>query len=55
MLLEKTRAMLSDANLPETYWLEALNYAVLLHNISPSKSLGTTPTEEYTGTKLDIS
>jgi transposase InsO family protein len=54
-LLDKTRAMLSDANLPESYWLEALNYAVLLHNVSPSKFLGTTPTEEYTGTKPDIS
>jgi len=47
--------MLSDADLPKSYWLEALNYAVLLHNVSPSKSLGTTPTEEYTGTKPDVS
>jgi transposase InsO family protein len=47
MLLDKTRAMLSDANLPKSYWLEALNYTVLLHNVSPSKSLGMTPTEEY--------
>jgi len=54
-LLDKTRAMLSDANLPKSYWLEALNYAVLLHNVSLSKSIGTTPTEEYTGTKPDIS
>jgi hypothetical protein len=55
MLLNKTHAMLSDANLPKTYWLEALNYAMLLHNVSPSKSLGTTPTEEYTGIKPDVS
>jgi hypothetical protein len=55
MLLKKTWAMLSNANLPESYWLKALNYAVLLHNVSPSKSLGTTPTEEYTGIKLDVS
>jgi hypothetical protein len=54
-LLDKTRAMLSNADLPKSYWLEALNYAVLLHNVSPSKSLGTTPTEEYTGTKPDVS
>jgi hypothetical protein len=47
--------MLSDASFPKSYWLEALNYAMLLHNISPSKSLGTTLTEEYTGIKLDIS
>jgi hypothetical protein len=50
-----TRAMLSDANLPMSYWLEALRYTVVLHNVSPSKSLGTTPTEEYTGMKPDIS
>jgi hypothetical protein len=54
-LLNKTCVMLSDANLPKSYWLEALNYTVLLHNVSPSKSLGTTPTEEYTGTKPDVS
>jgi hypothetical protein len=54
-LLEKTHAMLSDANLHKSYWLKALNYAVLLHNVSPLKSLGSTPTEEYTGIKLDIS
>ena len=53
-LLDKTRAMLSDANLPKSYWLEALCYAVVLHNVSPSKSLGTTPTEEYTGMKPDV-
>jgi len=47
--------MLSDANLPKSYWLEALRYAVILHNVSPSKSLGTTPTEEYTGMKPDVS
>jgi hypothetical protein len=54
-LLEKTQAMLSDAKLPKLYWLEALNYAILLHNVSPSKALGTTLTEEYTGTKPDVS
>ena len=54
-LLNKTCAMLSDADLPKSYWLEALHYAILLHNVSPSKSLGTTPTKEYTGMKLDVS
>jgi len=47
--------MLSDANLPKSYWLEALNYAVHLHNISLSKALATTPTEAYSSTKLDVS
>ena len=54
-LLDKTHAMLSDANLPKSYWLEALRYAIVLHNVSPSKSLGTTLTEEYTGMKPDVS
>jgi hypothetical protein len=54
-LLDKTRAMLSNTDLSKSYWLEALNYAILLHNVSPSKSLGTTLTEEYTGTKPDVS
>jgi hypothetical protein len=54
-LLDKTRAMLSDANLPKSYWLEALNYAVHLHNISPSNALTTMPTEAYSGTKPDVS
>jgi len=55
MLLDKARAMLADANLPKSYWLEALNYAIFLYNLSPSCSVSTTPSELYTGTKLDVS
>jgi transposase InsO family protein len=54
-LLDKTQAMLLDANLPKSYWLEALNYAVHLHNVLLSKALATMPTKAYSGTKLDIS
>jgi len=54
MLLDKARAMLADANLPKSYWLEAVNYATLLHNLSPSCSISTTPSELYTGTKPDV-
>jgi hypothetical protein len=56
-LLDKTRAMLINANLPDSYWLEALNHATLLHNVSPTHSLPSniTPAEAYTGTKLDVS
>jgi hypothetical protein len=43
--------MLADAQLPKLYWLEALNYATLLHNISPSHSIPTTPSELYMGMK----
>jgi len=55
MLLDKSRTMLADAKLPKSYWLEALNYAMLLHNLSPSCSTTTTPSEAYTGTKPDVS
>ena len=47
--------MLANANLPKSYWLEAINYATLLHNLSPSCSVSMTPSKLYTGTKLDIS
>ena len=55
LTLDKSRTMLADANLPKSYWLEALNYATLLHNLSPSCSIATTPSEAYTGMKLDVS
>jgi hypothetical protein len=54
-LLDKVRTMLADANLPKSYWLEVLNYATLLHNVSPSCSIPTTPSEAYMGTKPDVS
>jgi len=55
MLLDKSHAMLADAKLPKSYWLEALNYTMLLHKLSPSRSTTTTPSEAYTGTKPDVS
>ena len=54
-LLDKAHTMLADAQLPKSYWLEALNYATFLHNISSSHSITTTPTKAYTGTKPDVS
>jgi len=47
--------MLADTNLPKSYWLEALNYATYLHNLSPSCSVSSTPALQYTGNILDIS
>jgi hypothetical protein len=47
--------MLTDAKLPKSYWLEALNYATHLHNLSPSRSVSSTPTLQYTGNILDVS
>jgi hypothetical protein len=54
-LLDKSRAMLTEAQLPKSYWLEALNYATFLHNVSSSRSVTTTPTKVYTGMKPDVS
>jgi len=54
-LLDKARAMLADTNLPKSYWLEAINYATFLHNLSPSCSVTTSPSELYTRTKPDVS
>ena len=54
-LLDKSHAMLANTNLPKSYWLEALNYTTFLHNLSPSHSITTTPSEAYTGTKPDVS
>jgi len=54
-LLDRVRAMLSDVTLPDSYWLEALNYAIHLHNVSPTITLPMTPMEAYSGTKPDIS
>jgi len=54
-LLNRTRAMLADAALPKSYWLEALNYATHLHNLSPSHSVSSTPTQQYMGNVPDVS
>ena len=54
-LLDRVQAMLSDVTLPDSYWLEALNYAIHLHNVSPTITLPMTPMEAYSGTKPDIS
>ena len=53
-LLDKVRAMLTNADLLKPYWLEALNYVTLLHNVSPSRSIPTTLSKVYMGMKLDI-
>jgi gag-polypeptide of LTR copia-type/GAG-pre-integrase domain/Integrase core domain/C2H2 zinc-finger len=45
-LVERVQTMLIDADLPESYWEYALQYTVLLHNISPSCSLDQATPEE---------
>jgi len=45
-LNSRTRSMLIDANLPITFWAEAINTAVYLHHRSPSSALeGNSPLE----------
>ncbi|HEX4706357.1 MAG TPA: reverse transcriptase domain-containing protein, partial [Candidatus Udaeobacter sp.] len=55
-LLDKVRTMLYDSSLPPSYWYHALEYAVLLHNISPTQALpDVTPAEAWSGNKPDVS
>ena len=55
-LVEWVRTMLIDTSLPDGYWWDTLQYAVLLHNISPSRSLSDcTPEEAWSGNKPDVS
>lgn len=55
-LLDTTRCLLMDANLPDQYWAEAVNTGNYLRNRMPAKSLnGKTPYEEWTGNAPDVS
>ena len=55
-LLDKVRAMLLDADLPESYWYDALTYDTHLHNVSPTHALeDMTPEEAWSGNKPDVS
>jgi len=47
--------MLANTKLPKSYWLEALNYATHLPNLSPSHSISSTPTLQYMGNIPDVS
>jgi len=46
MLLEQVRMMLTDADLLDSYWWDTLQYAALLHNMSPTRSLDNSTPEE---------
>jgi transposase InsO family protein len=45
-LLNNVRAMLADADLPNTFWFEDLTYAAHLHNLSPPRALENMTPEE---------
>src|SRR5258707_370804 len=48
--------MLSDTDLPESYWYDALEYAALIHNVTPTRALdNTTPDEAWSGNKPNVS
>lgn len=51
-IVEKARCMIFDANLDLNFWAEAVNTAVYLINISPTKALkDITPNEAWSGIK----
>jgi transposase InsO family protein len=51
-LVEKTRAMLLDARLPQSFWAEALSTANYLRNRSPTSAMdGMTPHQAWYGRK----
>ncbi|XP_072154388.1 uncharacterized protein [Bemisia tabaci] len=54
-LLEKARCMLFDANLPKSYWAEAVNHAAFLKNRSPSRAIPDhTPEEMWSGERTNL-
>jgi len=55
-LLDKVRAMLIDADLPQLYWYDALRYATHIHNITPIQALDNITSEEaWSRNKPDVS
>lgn len=54
-LMEKTRAMMLDSDLPTRFWGEALTTANYLRNVSPTANKEKTPYELFYGQKPDVS
>nr|GEW04356.1 putative zinc finger, CCHC-type [Tanacetum cinerariifolium] len=53
-LMDMVRSMLTNSNLPEFLWTEALKTVVHILNIVPSKSVPETPYEIWTRRKLSL-
>ena len=53
-ILEKARGMLHHAQLPMTFWKEAISTAVYIHNRCVTSSETITPEEAWTGNKPSI-
>ena len=54
-LLDMVRSMMAQANLPISYWGDALLTAAYILNRVPSKSVPSTSYEVWTGRKPDLS
>lgn len=54
-LVEKAKCMLYDADLPNTFWAEAVNMAAYLVNRSACSAHSKTPDELFFGKKIDVS
>ena len=52
--LEMVRSMMAQANLPISYWGDALSFVAYILNRVPSKSFSSTPYELWTGRKLNL-
>jgi hypothetical protein len=45
-LLDKVCSMLTDANLPQSFWFNTLEYTVMIHNTTPIHTLNDMMPEE---------
>jgi len=55
-IVEITRAMLNEKNLPNYFWAEAVGTAVYIMNRTPTVTVhGMTPEEKFTGKKPNVS
>ena len=54
-LLERTRCMLLEANLPSSFWAEAIATASYLRNLLPTKAGSATPFQMFKGVVPDVS
>jgi hypothetical protein len=53
-LIQRTKVMLIDADLPQCVWAEAAAAAAYLHNRSPTKEGTATPQEVWSGKKQNV-
>lgn len=52
--IEAARCMLMDAGMEKKYWAEAVDTACYLQNMLPSKAVGRTPFELWSGRKANV-